>query len=78
MQRETKTPEELHDMILRESRKYPTLCRDYCFGKVSSQSPDDSGCNWRLTTLSGDECETCLVRMHAFLTMLRSRYSISD
>jgi hypothetical protein len=70
--------EELQQLIRDEAAKFPGECKDCYFGGVYWHEPDETGCNWSISTIRGPDWSGCLGRLHGFAMRLRERYNIPN
>jgi len=70
-------PEELQEKIRDEAAKY-SECGDAYFGGVYWHEPDETGCNWSISSIRGRDWSGCLDRLGPFAARLRSRYNVPN
>jgi hypothetical protein len=51
-------------------------CKDCVVGEVIPCTPDESGCNWRVSKLEGRGAGSCLLDLKSFILELRSTYNL--
>jgi hypothetical protein len=77
MERTVARPEELQEKIRDEAAKY-TECADAYFGGVYWHEPDETGCNWSVSTIRGRDWSGCLDRLRNFVARLRANYKLPN
>lgn len=53
-------------------------CTDSYFGGVYWHEPDNTGCNWSVSCISGADWRGCMDCIHAAAVDLREQYNIKD
>lgn len=77
MLREIKTKEEIREMLQAEAARYPD-CKTTYFGGLYWHEPDETGCNWQVSVMSGRDPGACYDHMHDFAVRLRASFNIPD
>ncbi|RZT36621.1 hypothetical protein [Cupriavidus agavae] len=77
MTRTIKNKAELKAMIRAEQEKLP-VCKGTCFGDVCWHAPDDSGCNWQLSKMEGENSSACLEAIGAHVSKLQAEFNIPE
>lgn len=77
MTRSIKTPDELREFLLTETAKHMD-CKDSYFGGIYWHEPDETGCNWQVSTGKGNDWSKCIERILPFVQRLREDYNIPD
>lgn len=52
-------------------------CRQCLVGPVVLQQPDNDGCNWRISRISGSHCFECLQAIRPLLSQLQERFELA-
>lgn len=77
MTRQIKNKAEIRAMIRAEQAKWAE-CKEACFGDICWHAADDSGCNWSLSKMEGDQGEACLAAIRPFTQTLMTQFNIPD
>lgn len=69
--------EDVHERIKFETARCQA-CRDSYFGGVYWHEPDEDGCNWSISTITGGDWSGCLDAMRSYITKMRQEINIPD
>lgn len=71
------TPEKLHE-LLRAAASLCPECSDNYFGRVFWHKRDSEGCNWSVSTMTGNDPKGCFDRVLPTAIALRMAYSLPE